>query len=230
MQNRRSAERSQGQLEPSHESRTDGTWEVIELSKKYGTLKERIAILMLAEALFRANQESRSLAADDRVKRDYAVLSRALLAGASGQLRNKATTAGWFKGIGIKEALMSQRPAAVQPEEFIVRHSVGTDFALNFARTAYCARLPMSRDAIGKLMEAGQGFDVPRFEKLNDFGIWAAAEPPKGFLYNFPRRRGSAGGCDSQGIRCKMIANLRSYALTINQGDPTPMGDGGRRF
>ncbi|MEW7849021.1 xanthine dehydrogenase family protein subunit M [Massilia aurea] len=34
------------------------------------------------------------LAADGRVRRDYAVLARALLAGASGQLRNKATTAG----------------------------------------------------------------------------------------------------------------------------------------
>ncbi|ATE65417.1 FAD binding domain-containing protein [Rhizorhabdus dicambivorans] len=34
------------------------------------------------------------LAADKRVRRDYAVLSRALVAGASGQLRNKATTAG----------------------------------------------------------------------------------------------------------------------------------------
>ncbi|MCE0491864.1 xanthine dehydrogenase family protein subunit M [Pantoea sp. Mb-10] len=34
------------------------------------------------------------LAADMRVRRDYAVLSRALLAGASGQLRNQATTAG----------------------------------------------------------------------------------------------------------------------------------------
>ncbi len=34
------------------------------------------------------------LAADERVRRDYAVLSRALLAGASGQLRNRATTAG----------------------------------------------------------------------------------------------------------------------------------------
>ena len=34
------------------------------------------------------------LAADLRVRRDYAVLSRALLAGASPQLRNKATTAG----------------------------------------------------------------------------------------------------------------------------------------
>ncbi|QGP79701.1 FAD binding domain-containing protein [Sphingobium sp. CAP-1] len=34
------------------------------------------------------------LAADRRVRRDYAVLSRAVLAGASGQLRNKATTGG----------------------------------------------------------------------------------------------------------------------------------------
>ena len=34
------------------------------------------------------------LAADERVRRDYGVLSRALLAGASGQLRNKASTAG----------------------------------------------------------------------------------------------------------------------------------------
>ena len=34
------------------------------------------------------------LAADPRVRRDYALLARALLAGASAQLRNKATTAG----------------------------------------------------------------------------------------------------------------------------------------
>ena len=34
------------------------------------------------------------LAADPRVKKDYGVLSRALVSGASGQLRNKATTAG----------------------------------------------------------------------------------------------------------------------------------------
>jgi xanthine dehydrogenase YagS FAD-binding subunit len=34
------------------------------------------------------------LAADPRIRKDYGVLSRALVAGASGQLRNKATTAG----------------------------------------------------------------------------------------------------------------------------------------
>src|SRR5246127_450768 len=35
-----------------------------------------------------------ALAADERVRRDYGVLARAIVAGASGQLRNKATTAG----------------------------------------------------------------------------------------------------------------------------------------
>lgn len=35
-----------------------------------------------------------ALSADDRIRRDYGVLTRAIQAGASGQLRNKATTAG----------------------------------------------------------------------------------------------------------------------------------------
>jgi hypothetical protein len=64
----------------------------------------------------------------------------------------KATTEGWLQGIRIKDVVMRQRPSAMRSEEFIVRHSIGTDFALNFARTAYCARLPMSRDAIGKVV------------------------------------------------------------------------------
>jgi xanthine dehydrogenase YagS FAD-binding subunit len=41
-----------------------------------------------------AQVRNTTLATDPRVRRDYGVLSRALLAGASGQLRNKATTAG----------------------------------------------------------------------------------------------------------------------------------------
>jgi xanthine dehydrogenase YagS FAD-binding subunit len=41
-----------------------------------------------------AHVRNTDLAADKRVRKGYAVLSRALLSGASGQLRNKATTAG----------------------------------------------------------------------------------------------------------------------------------------
>ena len=87
-----------------------------------------------------------------------------------------------------------------------------------------------SRDAIGKLMDAGQGFDVPPFEKLNDFGIWAAAEPPKGTLYNFPPRGEvivSVAGFPaparigvqmySQGIMCKMIAQCTQQGKSIDE-------------
>jgi len=41
-----------------------------------------------------ANVTNTVLASDDRVRRDYAVLTKAIVAGASGQLRNKASTAG----------------------------------------------------------------------------------------------------------------------------------------
>jgi xanthine dehydrogenase YagS FAD-binding subunit len=41
-----------------------------------------------------AHVRNTDLAADKRVRHDYAVLTRALVSGASGQLRNKATTAG----------------------------------------------------------------------------------------------------------------------------------------
>ena len=64
----------------------------------------------------------------------------------------KAITAGWFEGIRIKDAVMRQKSAVMRPDEFIVWHSIGTDFALNFARTAYSARLPMTRDAIAKVI------------------------------------------------------------------------------
>jgi hypothetical protein len=64
----------------------------------------------------------------------------------------RATRAGWFAGVKIKQRLMRQRPAAMPIQEFIVRNSIGTDFALNFARTAYCARLPLTREATGRVI------------------------------------------------------------------------------
>ncbi|WP_420024303.1 FAD binding domain-containing protein (plasmid) [Cereibacter azotoformans] len=54
-----------------------------------GTIQERDGGLRIG-----ATVRNSDLAADERVRRSYPVLSRALLAGASGQLRNMATTAG----------------------------------------------------------------------------------------------------------------------------------------
>ncbi len=68
------------------------------------------------------------LAAHETVRRDYGVLSRALLAGASGQLRNKATTAGnllqrtrcpYFYDTN-QHATSASRAAVVQPWAVLV--------------------------------------------------------------------------------------------------------------
>jgi ABC-type glycerol-3-phosphate transport system substrate-binding protein len=85
-----------------------------------------------------------------------------------------------------------------------------------------------TRDAIGKLLEGGQGFDVPPFEKLTDFSVWADAEPPKGTLANFPPRGDvivSVAGSPaparigvqmySQGVACKMIAQCTQQGKSI---------------
>jgi hypothetical protein len=65
----------------------------------------------------------------------------------------RAAAAGWFDGITIRDGLTRQKPREVPLSEFIVRHSIGTDFAMNFARTAYCARLPLSRVALGRAID-----------------------------------------------------------------------------
>src|SRR5207248_3342814 len=104
------------------------------------------------------------------------------------------------------------------------------NFSPNKSKAKGLLRYLSTRDAIGKLMDAGQGFDVPPFEKLNDFGIWAVAEPPKGTLYNFPPRGEvivSVAGYPapvkigvqmySQGTMCKMIAQCTQQGRSIDQ-------------
>jgi xanthine dehydrogenase YagS FAD-binding subunit len=59
-----------------------------------GLALDRIEATPEGELRIGALVRNTDLAADERVRRDYALLSRALLAGASGQLRNRATTAG----------------------------------------------------------------------------------------------------------------------------------------
>jgi len=36
------------------------------------------------------------------------------------------------------------------------------------------------------MVVASGGYDLPAFEKLTDFKVWAEAEPPKGTLYHYP--------------------------------------------
>jgi hypothetical protein len=53
---------SEEALRLRHWTRVDANWQAIELSEKYGSLWERAAILLLAEAFFRANENLRAVA------------------------------------------------------------------------------------------------------------------------------------------------------------------------
>ena len=64
----------------------------------------------------------------------------------------RAAAAGWFSGIAIRDELGRRKPQGMPLQEFVVRHSIGTDFAMNFARTAYSARLPLRREALGQVI------------------------------------------------------------------------------
>jgi ABC-type glycerol-3-phosphate transport system substrate-binding protein len=87
-----------------------------------------------------------------------------------------------------------------------------------------------TRDAIGKLLDGGQGFDIPPFEKLMDFSVWADAGPPKGTLYNFPPRGEvivSVAGSPAparigvqmyaQATMCKMIVQCTQQGKSIEE-------------
>jgi ABC-type glycerol-3-phosphate transport system substrate-binding protein len=102
------------------------------------------------------------------------------------------------------------------------------NFSANKAAAKSLLLYLSSRPSVEKLLVGSQGFDVPPFDKLSDFGVWAEAEPPKGTLYNFPARGDvivSVAGHPaparigvqmySQGTMCKMIAQCTQQGKSI---------------
>jgi ABC-type glycerol-3-phosphate transport system substrate-binding protein len=45
--------------------------------------------------------------------------------------------------------------------------------------------------SVEQLITASQGYDIPPFDKLRDFKVWAEQGPPKGTIYNYPPRAAS---------------------------------------
>lgn len=60
----------------------------------------------------------------------------------------------------------------------------------NFSRNKTAAKdlilFLSARPSVEKMVTASQGYDLPAFEKLTDFKIWAEEGPPKGTLFHYP--------------------------------------------
>jgi hypothetical protein len=62
----------------------------------------------------------------------------------------EAIDAGVFNGVELHED--PTRDPDPTLEDFVMRSSLGTDFALQFARSAFCARLPVTEEMLGEVI------------------------------------------------------------------------------
>lgn len=77
----------------------------------------------------------------------------------------KTLAAGWFEGIAMHPEELKDKPEAMTALEYVIRKSIGTDFALNFARDANCARIPVEREQMAKIIEHMNGYNDRAREK-----------------------------------------------------------------
>jgi ABC-type glycerol-3-phosphate transport system substrate-binding protein len=61
-------------------------------------------------------------------------------------------------------------------------------FSSNKAAAKSLLTYLLQPQAVGQLVEASKGYDIPPYEKMHDFPTWSEVGPPKGTIYNYPPR------------------------------------------
>ena len=61
--------------------------------------------------------------------------------------------AGIFRGVDLHHQYLPEKAAATNLEKLVAEQSIGTDFALRFARTIFCGRLPMTEPQMQRVMD-----------------------------------------------------------------------------
>lgn len=64
----------------------------------------------------------------------------------------EAVDLGIFRGIEFHDRFLESKPDGLTTEEFIAARSIGTDYALKFGRSIFCARLPVPRAMLGDII------------------------------------------------------------------------------
>src|SRR5262249_54406031 len=66
-----------------------------------------------------------------------------------------------YDGVQFHPESLEARPPDETPEDFTYMVSLGTDYALSYARDRYCARVPLSREAMGRVAEYLNAINAP---------------------------------------------------------------------
>lgn len=64
-----------------------------------------------------------------------------------------AEAMGILDGVEFHQSALEEKPEGMDLRDFRYQVSLGTDYALNYARDRYCARVPLSRDQMEKVVD-----------------------------------------------------------------------------
>jgi hypothetical protein len=66
--------------------------------------------------------------------------------------QDRAEALGIYDGVIFTEAAMADKPAGIGDRDYMYAVSVGTDYATDYARKRYCARVPLSQTQMQKIV------------------------------------------------------------------------------
>lgn len=76
---------------------------------------------------------------------------------------------GILDGVLFHDEVFDDRPEGMSRQRFMYEISVATDFALNFGRDRYCARVPLSREKMARVVGYLNGLNAPYQEGAKTF-------------------------------------------------------------
>ncbi|OFZ54780.1 MAG: hypothetical protein A2428_17290 [Bdellovibrionales bacterium RIFOXYC1_FULL_54_43] len=67
--------------------------------------------------------------------------------------RQRAVEMQLLKGVKFHPELLQKKPPGMSDEEYMLEETIGTDYAINFGRSLYCARIPISDEMLGSMVK-----------------------------------------------------------------------------
>jgi hypothetical protein len=81
----------------------------------------------------------------------------------------EAERQGIYDGVAFHDEVYDDQPAGMSRERFRYEISIATDYALNFGRDRICARVPLSREKMSRVVDYLNGLNVLYKDGLKEF-------------------------------------------------------------
>jgi hypothetical protein len=104
---------------------------------------------------------------------------------------------------GPKGRFVGQLPMFYGVWSFSANKSAAKDLLLHISQ----------RDAVGQLVAASSGYDLPSFKSLHDFDTWKTVEPPVGTVYSYPPRGDEQTSIAGAPARSEVGAQIYNQAI-----------------